>query len=90
MSLQQHDDMFRLVNRSADWAKYTEGFWAPLGGLAMTLASLNRDLGQASGSGAGVRSEVRLTLALATIAQARSDLDALQLAVAQAREEARR
>ncbi len=56
----------------------------------MTLASLNRDLGQAAGSGAGAHAEVRLTLALATIAQAREALDALQMAVAQAREEARR
>ena len=82
--MQQHDEMYRV--RSADWAKYTQGFWAPLGGLAMTLASLNRDLGHAAGS----RSEVRLTLALATIAQAREALNELQLAVAQAREEARR
>jgi len=88
--MQETTELLRAVNRSADWARYTRGFWAPIAGLSVSAASLNRDLSYAAGSGPGAGAEVRLTLALATIAQAREDLDALQLAVAQAREEARR
>lgn len=78
------------VRSSIDWTDWMLACWGPMGGLTACFRSLQRDLSEAHAGPDAATRQVRLELTQGAINAARSYLDELELATAQALEEARR
>lgn len=83
-------EVLTRTRNQMDWRTWTQGFWSPLGALRQAVQNLDQHLTVASTHPCTAVRDVRLEMAEAQLAGLRSEADALELAIAQAREALKR